>query len=189
MKHMKEYPTQESLKEIFDYNDGYLIRKISKTNPNVVGKRTGFYSSKGYLECKVGREKYSIHRLVWIWHNGDIPKDMLINHINEIKDDNRIENLEIVSNRKNVAISRKPISGFTGVRPNGYDRITKLQKWQATITNPKRNGRTYLGTYSTKEEAARAYDMKAIEFEGMSAKTNFPIEDYLYCDILPDPQD
>lgn len=36
------------------------------------------------------------HRRVWEQHNGPIPEGLIIHHINEIKTDNRIENLQLV---------------------------------------------------------------------------------------------
>ena len=50
------------------------------------------------------------------------------------------------------------------------------KKWSARISY--RRKRYCLGRYSTKEEAARVRDLKALEFFGKSAKLNFPIEDY-----------
>lgn len=63
-------------------------------------------SSNGYQKVtlffnNLGKVK-SIHRLVWETHKDLIPKGLCINHINGIKDDNRLENLEIVTYKENT---------------------------------------------------------------------------------------
>lgn len=53
--------------------------------------------------CKNSIQKfYLVHRLVWIAFNGTIPEGLQVNHINEIKSDNRLSNLNLMTAKENL---------------------------------------------------------------------------------------
>lgn len=60
--------------------------------------------SRGYLMINHGRNGFHMraHRLIWEVVHGPIPDGMQINHINGIKTDNRIANLELVTPSENL---------------------------------------------------------------------------------------
>ncbi|KAG8363750.1 hypothetical protein BUALT_Bualt19G0054700 [Buddleja alternifolia] len=96
-----------------------------------------------------------------------------------------IEEMEKVSKEEYLASLRRRSSGFSrGVsKYRGVARHHHNGRWEARIGRVSGNKYLYLGTYTTQEEAAAAYDLAAIEFRGPKAVTNFDISNY--ADKLP----
>jgi hypothetical protein len=140
---------------IFTYDNGALIWRV-RPRPRVsVGSTAGSSVNKGHRRIKFKGKIYQAHRIVWEMHNGKIPEGMQIDHINGVYDDNRLENLQLVTQQGNVAkagwqkIRSSNKSGFPGVRWR-----ESHNKWAAymTIDGIKK----HLGYYSTREEAIAA---------------------------------
>lgn len=88
-----------------------------KTTRSNVPKRIDIPSRGGYRRIPFGLNNLNAsclaHRLIWQVYHGDIPDGMVINHINCIRDDNRIENLELCTvagnNRYTASLGRLSI--------------------------------------------------------------------------------
>ncbi len=97
---------------------------------------------------------YKAHRIAWYLHYGEWPEGM-IDHVNRNKNDNRIENLRLVSNRYNQHNTNKFNSGAYW--------YPKLNKWRAQIGLENRT--ITLGYFEFEADAQRAYLMKLKEIE------------------------
>lgn len=123
---VKEYPSQERLKELYTYRDGNLYVKKSTSNRMKVGQRAGHHrdrANNNYSSISVeGVQGLSLSRLIWIWHNGDIPEGHVIHHNNGQQWDNHIENLSLHKFYKGDGKPKKQRRKITGTTDDIFKR-------------------------------------------------------------------
>jgi hypothetical protein len=117
-----------------------------------------------------GQVYCTVHRIAWFLYYGCWPKELL-DHLNGIKTDNRIENLREASQQQNLR-NQKSRTGSSKYK--GVSWSKQSQKWRVDFRyNEKAN---CFGFYTSEEEAALAYDKAARELHGDYARLNFPEE-------------
>jgi hypothetical protein len=138
------------------------------------GNNVGHTNRYGYtiINFRLNKKKYNVsaHRCAWILFFGeDTKKDL--DHISGDKSDNRICNLREATRSQNEMNNAK-INSPCSSQFKGVSFFKRDNKWNSSITL---NGRKfYLGRFKSEIDAARAYDVKAIELFGEYARLNFP---------------
>lgn len=131
----------------------------------------GWCLSNGYANARVNRKGFTMHRYVMFLKMGEeIPKRMIVDHINHNKIDNRTTNLRIGDHSMNNHNKRKKTtrkSKYVGVTKRRNKYCAKAQKGGEVY---------YLGSFLTEREAVVAYNNKVIELHGANANLNI-IED------------
>ena len=167
---------QEEWKDIKNYEGLYQVSNLGdvKSNGRTYIDSSGrnqakrprmlkqFIDTKGYYNvklCNFNEKTQKTHLLVWDTfgnseRNGSI---LMVDHIDENKRNNRIDNLQLLSNRENVS---KSIQKYKKL-PIGVTKVGR--RYRSLITKKKKS--IHLGYFDTIKEAHQAYLQKLSEFE------------------------
>ena len=134
---MKEY-----LNDIIRYEDGKLYWKKRKKGVTL-NKQIGYIDKTGYRSVRIDGKLWKEHKIIWIMFNGEIPDGFQIDHINRQRDDNRIENLRLLTRSMNL---------INNSRSNIYIRQDRTKKYEAHCTF---EGKRQYKTFEKKEDAEK----------------------------------
>ena len=145
----------------YDKDTGHFTWLVDKGRAKK-GSRAGSETVKGYQRIRLRidgvMKRISGHRLAWYFVYNELPKG-IIDHINQDKLDNRINNLRLsdsVMNAGNVlAINKK---GHKGIKLKGVNYNKCRDNWKVEITYNKK--RMYLGSFEDPYEAHEVYKAK-----------------------------
>jgi hypothetical protein len=148
--------------DFFSVKKGDLISSCDKT---------------GYLRLSYNGYRPFAHNIACLAMTGKLPpKGYEIDHINRIRDDNRWENLRVVTrsiNHMNRCVEKKNKSGYRGVcKVKGC-----ISKWKAYIS-VNRKQVTIGSSFDTPEEAALARDWVSLFYYGIDYPLNFEFEPF-----------
>jgi hypothetical protein len=139
--------TQNLLQELFDYKDGELSWKKSRGNAKA-GQVAGHLNEKiGYYRLTLFKKVYMVHRIIFMYHNGYMPE--IVDHADNNKLNNRIENLRQADRSKNMLNSKLHKTNISGVKNVHWSKSDK--NWIVMVRKNKE--RKYLGSYKDLELA------------------------------------
>lgn len=163
----------ETLRELLDYDEltGALRWKARDArwfksggdrqwNGRHAGNRlTCIDKTNGYICFTLFDKPYRAHRAAYAIHHGVWPKNQ-IDHINGIRDDNRILNLRDVSNQENSKNQKRSSRNTSGVV--GVYWCNKEDKWRSQIAVVGRV--KTLGAFTNKLDAIAARKQAEIDY-------------------------
>jgi len=151
--------TQERLKELFEYRDGFLYAK-----QGYQPKFTPITSHHRYIRMKVDGKVYPLHRLIFLYHHGYLPK--ITDHANNDRSDNRIENLREVTQQQNCLNRKIHKNNKSGVKNVRWDK--KCKKWLVEMSINRK--RTFFGWHDDLEFAELVAIEARDKFHGSFAR-------------------
>ena len=159
-KKQNEYEISEDNKTVVGYTSNGNIFLIDKEDFEKVKEYCWYSCSNGYVATHLPRpsnERIMLHRFIL-----NAPKDMVVDHINRDRTDNRKSNLRIctqLDNAKNGSIRKNNKSGVIGVNWN-----KKSSKWHSRIMVNRKA--IDLGLFENLEDATKARKEAELKYFG-----------------------
>jgi len=128
--------SKEMLNELFEYRDGEIYYKVSRSR-NKAGEKAGTLCNKKYYRVKIDGKVYLNHRIIFMMHYGYLPKE--IDHIDGNKLNNKIENLRPASHAENQWNTKKRKDSNANVKGVSWHKKNKMWNVKINCNNNRYN--------------------------------------------------
>ena len=157
--------------EYFEYDETSktCLRWKVKRRRIKAGDEAGFLNNTGYWRVGLLGKQFLCHRIVWELHHGVIPAGCVIDHVDKNPQNNQIGNLRLctqLENNWNQTTNRIGVSS----QYKGVHWHSSSGKWRSRIRFEGKS--KHLGCYSCEVEAAKAYNVAALQIHGEYASLN-----------------
>jgi len=166
---IEEWKDIHNYKELYQVSDLGRVKRLSYVRFMDVNNSYSIYKEKilkqsiqkskylGVSLSKNNKKKtYSIHQLIaksFLNHNYSKNIGLVVDHIDNNRLNNKLNNLQIITHRKNSSKDRKGSSTYTGV----FFR-KDCNKWCSSIVISDK-GQIKLGNFINEEDAGRTYQI------------------------------
>jgi hypothetical protein len=165
---MRILPPLEELREDLKYDPetGQLTWRWAVGRRVRPGSIAGHLNKAGYIEIRYKNVTYQGHRIAWALYKGIDPRELHIDHINNIRHDNRIKNLRVCTQLENSWNTPKRFGTVSKYR--GVSWYKRKNKWIAQI---RHEGKAiHLGYFTSELEAHAAYMLATYRLRGEYAR-------------------
>lgn len=152
---MSDFTTIDELREFFCYcPDKGIVRWLKSPSRIVKPGAIAGRHCNGYLFVIFKGKKLRVHRIAFALTHGRWPE--IIDHVNGIKDDNRLCNLRECTHEQNMQNSRVYLRRNKSSRFSGVSRCNnKSNPWTSQIRVDGK--KIHLGSFSSELDAHKAY--------------------------------
>ncbi|HIC6634042.1 TPA: HNH endonuclease [Salmonella enterica subsp. enterica] len=154
---MTNFISQDYLRKIMHYDEtsvNFTLIKKKRGTKHRFKKNAGYLNRNGYIEIRIDGKLFKAHRLAWIYVYGKEPPDV-IDHINRIRSDNRINNLREANATQNRINSKVSVRNTSGVKGISWD--SSRNSWVAYAAHSGKI--VFLGRFIDKKNAIKAREM------------------------------
>ena len=147
------------------YADGSVEKIDGRTGKLVkgfgydIGHKGGSVGSQ-YKAIFIAKKPRKVHRLIAMAFFQDYSEDLDVDHINNDRSDNRVENLRMATRSQNLRAKRKRSEGVLSQYRGVYWNKARCT-WKVTLCNNSKN--KHIGYFDCEHEAAKAWNEAAIE--------------------------